>query len=222
MFSAPNTSGSDTTAVGMSSMDIEMGKKSPNITVTSLDVPQRPVLGRRKTSGAVGETITDHKLGYEGEEDALTKVGNFLWKIHSASILTRYALYILPVAALLAIPLVLTDTVYKDARAGGIRLLGLFIWIEVLWVGLWLCKLVASGLPIVFQAACGVISTGIRKYSLVLMALEIPVSLFLWSILAWATSHMICAFDKDQRDNPWLLTLMKAFKALIIVPVKSN
>ncbi|KAK3075446.1 hypothetical protein LTR53_001231 [Teratosphaeriaceae sp. CCFEE 6253] len=201
----------------MSSMDIEMGKKGANVTVTSLEVPQRPVLGRRKTSGAVGETITDHKLGYEGEEDALTKVGNFLWKIHSASILTRYALYILPVAALLAIPLVLTDTIYKDARAGNIRLLGLFIWIETVWVGLWVCKLIASGLPIVFQAACGVISTGIRKYSLVLMALEIPISLFLWSILAWATSHMICAFDNAHCGDAWLKTLGTAFKALIIV-----
>ncbi|TKA65134.1 hypothetical protein B0A55_11274 [Friedmanniomyces simplex] len=197
--------------------DLEMGKKTATVTVTSCDSPQRPVLGRRKTSGAVGETITDHKLAYEGVEDALTKVGNFLWKIHNASIITRYALYILPVAALLAVPLVLADTVYADARAGNIRLLGLFIWIEVVWVGLWACKLVASALPLVFQAACGIISTGIRKYSLVLMALEIPVSLFLWSILAWATSHMICAFDDKHCGDAWLTTLETAFKALIIV-----
>ncbi|KAK5724398.1 hypothetical protein LTR15_004443 [Elasticomyces elasticus] len=214
---APYTSGSDTTAYAMSGEDIELGKKTPNVTITSCDSLQRPVLGRRRTSGMVGETITDHKLGYEGEEDALTKVGNFLWKIHGASIITRYALYVIPVAALLAVPLVLTATVYADSRAGDIRLLGLFVWIEVLWVGLWVCKLVATALPIVFQAACGVISTGIRKYSLVLMALEIPVSFFLWSIMAWATSHMICAFDSCGDKDNWLATLKTAFKALIIV-----
>ncbi|KAK3659819.1 hypothetical protein LTR56_001183 [Elasticomyces elasticus] len=217
MPTAPYTSGSDTTAYAMSGEDIELGKKTPNVTITSCDSLQRPVLGRRKTSGMVGETITDHKLGYEGEEDALTKVGNFLWKIHGASIITRYALYVIPVAALLAVPLVLTATVYADSRAGDIRLLGLFVWIEVLWVGLWVCKLVATALPIVFQAACGVISTGIRKYSLVLMALEIPVSFFLWSIMAWATSHMICAFDSCGDKDNWLATLKTAFKALIIV-----
>ncbi|KAK4958033.1 hypothetical protein LTR10_004458 [Elasticomyces elasticus] len=217
MPTAPYTSGSDTTAYAMSGEDIELGKKMPNVTITSCDSLQRPVLGRRKTSGMVGETITDHKLGYEGEEDALTKVGNFLWKIHGTSIITRYALYVIPVAALLSIPLVLTATVYADSRAGDIRLLGLFVWIEVLWVGLWVCKLVATALPIVFQAACGVISTGIRKYSLVLMALEIPVSFFLWSIMAWATSHMICAFDSCGDKDNWLATLKTAFKALIIV-----
>ncbi|KAK4892423.1 hypothetical protein LTR27_009079 [Elasticomyces elasticus] len=217
MAAAPYTSGSDTTAYAMSGEDIELGKKTANVTITSCDSLQRPVLGRRKTSGMVGETITDHKLGYEGEEDALTKVGNFLWKIHGASIITRYALYVIPVAALLSVPVVLTATIYSDSRAGDIPLLGLFVWIEVLWVGLWVCKLIATALPIVFQAACGVISTGIRKYSLVLMALEIPVSFFLWSIMAWATSHMICAFDTCGDKDNWLATLKTAFKALIIV-----
>lgn len=220
MLSAPNTAGSDTTAIGMA--DLELGKKLPtSITITSVDSPERPVLGRRKTTPSITATA-EQKLGYEGEEDALTKVGNLLWKIHTASILTRYALYILPVAALLAIPLVLTDTVYSTARAGEVRLLGLFIWIEVIWVALWVCKLVASALPIVFQAACGLISTGIRKYSLVLMALEIPVSLFLWTIVAYATTPVICSFDQNHcpsgsRPSSWLHTLTKVFEASIVV-----
>ncbi|KAK3678577.1 hypothetical protein LTR78_001875 [Recurvomyces mirabilis] len=203
----------------MAMADLELGKKgNPNVTITSIDSPTRPVLGRRKTStGIDGEIIPDVKLGYDGEEDALTKVGNFLWKIHNASILTRYALYILPVAALLAIPLVLTATVYSGSAAGGIRLLGLFIWFEVIWVGLWICKLVATIVPIVFQAVCGVVSTGIRKYSLVLQALEIPMSLFFWSILAWATSNIINVFNPNVYNNTWLQTLNTVFKALIIV-----
>lgn len=111
----------------------------------------------------------------------------------------------------------LTDTIYADARAGNVRLLGLFIWIEVIWVGLWLCKLIASALPIVFQAACGLISTGIRKYSLVLKALEIPVSLLLWAILAYLTHPVICAFDKHHCQAGWVHTLATVFKASIVV-----
>lgn len=76
-MSVPYSSGSDTTAIGMS--DLELGKKAPSVTVTAVDTPERPVLGRRKTTGSINQAA-DHKLSYEGEEDALTKVGNFLWK----------------------------------------------------------------------------------------------------------------------------------------------
>ena len=89
-------------------------------------------------------------------------------------------------------------------------------------VALWICKLIASALPVFFQAACGLISTGIRKYSLVLMALEIPVSLFLWTIVAYATTPLICLFDQEYcpgRDtaDSWLQTLSTVFKAGILV-----
>jgi small-conductance mechanosensitive channel len=218
MFSAPNTSGSDTTAIDMAELGQSSKKSFTNVTVNSVPPSERPVLGRRKTSGNVTAAAnTDQKFSYDGEEDALTKVGNILWKIHNASILTRYILYILPVAVLLAIPLILTATIYRKKRAQGIHLLALFIWIEVIWVGLWVCKLVASALPVVFQAVCGVISTGIRKYSLVLMALEIPMSLFLWTIVAYGTSHMICMFEPHQCPGTWVITLEKVFMAGIIV-----
>jgi len=100
-----------------------------------------------------------------------------------------------------------------------VRLLGLFIWIEVVWVGLWVCKLIASALPIVFQGVCGLISTGIRKYSLVLTAVEIPVSLFLWTIVAYATTPVVCTFNQDKCDdaNGWVHTLKKVFEASIVV-----
>ena len=145
--------------------DLESGnnKKATNVTINSMDSPsERPVLGRRRTThSAPGADHEGAKLATyrEDDEDALTKIGNFLWKIHSANVLTRYALYILPVAALLAVPLILTDTVYKDAKAGEVRLLGIFVWLEVIWGSLWICKLCAQAVPYIFQAACGLIST---------------------------------------------------------------
>lgn len=86
-MSIPRTASSDATAIAMS--DLEDGKKGVNVTVTSVDSPQRPIIGRRKTTN---ETVqvdgVEQKLGYSGEEDGLTKVGNFFWKIHRTSILT--------------------------------------------------------------------------------------------------------------------------------------
>lgn len=51
-----------------------------------------------------------------------------------------------------------------------------------------------------------------------LIALEIPVSLFLWTIVAFATTRVICVFNTDQcnADN-WLRIMQKVFKAGIVV-----
>ena len=202
-MSIPRTAQSDRTAIGTEMSDLELGKKGASVTVVSVDLPHRPILGRRKTTSDVvnlrGEPAP-LSPAYEGKEDGLTKVGNWIWKIHNASVLTRYALYIIPIAALLSVPLVLSATVYDDAAAAGVRLLGLFIWIEMIWVLLWVSKLLSQGAPFVFQGICGVISGGIRKYTTVLMALEIPLSLFLWTISAFASSHVICVFNNGMED----------------------
>nr|POF04480.1 putative mscs family protein c2c4.17c [Quercus suber] len=205
--------------------DLENGndKKFGHVTVTSVDSSERPVLGRRKTTGSLQQNVTDETSTalptYDGEEDTLTKIGNLLWKVHSASVLTRYALYILPVAMLLAIPLITLATLPGEHRAGNTPLLGLFIWIEVLWVSLWVCKLFAQATPIIFQAACGLISTGIRKYSLVLMALEIPISLLLWTIVGFCTSSPLINLFRDSKfaEDHWVSIVAKIFKAGIIV-----
>lgn len=187
-----------------------------DVTITAIESP-RPVLqGRRKTTDDLSSQDAK-RLGDDGEEDALTQIGNFFYKVHELSYITRYALYILPVAGILSIPLALCDTIYKNARAGNIRLLGLFIWIEIIWLSLWVCKLFAKATPLVFQAACGLISKGIRKYSLILIALEIPLSLFLWSITAWATVPVICSFDEKHCGDGWLVTLHTVMLATIVV-----
>lgn len=212
--------------------DLESGKKSMHVTVDSVGDSEkaspspRPILGRRRTSGSTPDvTIDANKIVYAGDEDALTKLGHLLNQLHGASILTRYALYILPVAALLAIPLALFWTIYYDkTMIDHTRLVGLFLWIEVVWIGLWVCKLIAHTLPFVFQACCGLISSGIRKYSIILTSLEVPVSLFLWTIVAYGTSHVIEKFtvidgttSPAGHVDPWIETLRTVFKAGIIV-----
>ena len=126
-------------------------------------------------------------------------------------------------AVLLAVPLVLTATIYAGAEAGGVRLLGLFIWIEMIWVLLWISKLFSQAAPIVFQAVCGVISGCIRKYTTVLSSLEIPLSLFIWTIAAFGSSHVITVWNPHKAvpntdgSNPWPYTLRRIFLAGIVV-----
>lgn len=203
-------------------------KKYPGISIASIDSENsRPVLGRRYTDNSRRAANLPQQLEIDKDEDTLNKLGNMLYKIHSSSIVVRYALYVLPVAALLAIPLVITAmnpnlSVSTASKTPGqprdrIRLLGLFIWIEVIWVSLWICKLIAHAFPFVFHAVCGLVSGGVRKYSQVFVALEVPVSLFLWSIAAFATTKIICIFNTDKCDVNWLGTLSTVFKAGIIV-----
>jgi hypothetical protein len=168
------------------------GEKSKNFTITTTEMSgssasvARPNLGRRRTTDGPDPTIHD---------DEITKLGQIYDKVISISPVVRWSVYILPIAALLAIPLILFDTVYKNTRAGGIRLLGLFIGIEVAWVSLWIAKLLAIAAYFVFQAVRGLFSSGIRKYSLLPKTLETPISLFIWAILAFATNRLVYVFD---------------------------
>ena len=195
-------------------------KTQGNVTVTAFEAPEQPPVirlqGRRRTTGSFGSTI-DRTTYDRDSEDALTRIGNLLSKIHDFSFATRYALYVLPVSIVLAIPLLLFDTIHRDVRVGNIRPLGLFLWLEILWVGLWICKLFSKALPLIFQAACGLISSGIRKYSLVLLALEIPLSLFIWSIASWASVPVICSFDKSHCTDGWIMTLKTVTLATTVV-----
>lgn len=56
-----------------------------------------------------------------------------------------------------------------------------------MWLSLWVSKIVAHFLPYLFQVVAGVVSSGVRKYALVIKSLEIPLSLVGWSVTSLAT-----------------------------------
>ena len=58
---------------------------------------------------------------------------------------------------------------------------------RLVWLSLWGSKIVAHFLPFVFQFVAGVVSSGTRKYALIIKALEIPLSLAGWAITSLAT-----------------------------------
>ncbi|KAI0182144.1 Mechanosensitive ion channel-domain-containing protein [Hypoxylon sp. FL1284] len=135
------------------------------------------------------------------ESNSLNAMGRLYHRIVGASAVTRYLVYIVPVALLLAVPLiVLPLTGNKDkilvghgprtnpdnenppVFAPGPRLFDLFLWIELMWLSLWVGKVVAHLLPPIFMFFTGVVSAGTRKYAIVISALEIPLSLFFWAL----------------------------------------
>ncbi|PGH27357.1 hypothetical protein AJ80_00835 [Polytolypa hystricis UAMH7299] len=149
--------------------------------------------GRRKIN-------TDLARQAESPEDGtLTRMGKFYDKILHFSVITRYFLYVLPLALLIAIPIIVGATAAPDARIGGVKIVWFFTWIEVVWLSLWVSKSIAHYIPFVFQFLCGIVSSGTRKYALILKALEIPLSLVGWSVTSLATFIPLMTQNPDQR-----------------------
>lgn len=142
----------------------------------------RGVAGRRKAAKKGTNTADDDR-----GEDGLNQLGRIYDKILNFSIVTRYFLYVLPLAILIAVPIIVGATVAKETKIGNVRIVWFFTWVEIVWLSIWVSKLAARSLPAVFQFLCGVVSSGTRKYALVLKALEIPLSLSGWALAAMAT-----------------------------------
>lgn len=178
----------------------EKGSKPPHISEIEVeqDTPDRTksraFTGLRRLDS--NEKKPDHEsLGWDGEEQTLHSLGKLYSNILSFSIVTRYACYLLPVAVLLGIPLAIFATAAKNATAGGVKVLGIFVWLEIVWAGLWIAKLCSKTLPFIFQFLVGFVSAETRKHAELIKSLEHPLSLVVWAIVAWATVPVIQAFD---------------------------
>ncbi|EYE95626.1 serine/threonine protein kinase, partial [Aspergillus ruber CBS 135680] len=129
---------------------------------------------------------------------SLTRLRRLYKFLINSSIITRYIAYITPLAILIAIPIIVGATAARYATIGGVTLYWFFAWIEVIWLSLWVCKILARGLPYIFQSLWGVVSPGGRRYGLVLRALEIPISLVGWTGVSLVTFFPIMAHNPER------------------------
>ncbi|KFY39482.1 hypothetical protein V494_03965 [Pseudogymnoascus sp. VKM F-4513 (FW-928)] len=166
--------------------------------------------GRRKL-----KKMNSRQSNATNQQSVLTGMGKFYDKIVNFSIVTRYLVYVLPIAALIAIPIVVGATVAPDAKIGGIRLLWFFVWIECVWLSIWIAKLFAKTLPYCFVFLCGVISPGTRKYALILKRLEIPLSLVGWAVASIATFEALIR-RPDNVPQHWTDVMKKILAAALI------
>ncbi|KZL66186.1 serine threonine protein kinase [Colletotrichum incanum] len=157
-------------------------------------------------------------MGFDGNSGTRESLGCMYGRIWSFKALLRWARHFIPVAALLGIPVALLATIYSDRRADGVRLLGLFVWLEVVWGSLWLSKLVAMLMPTAYVFVCGIVNSGTRKYHPVVRKIETSISLVFWTIIAYATIVPVCmAFDSTMAPPKWVLILQKVALASIAV-----
>lgn len=196
------------------------------------DDEKRGLFRRRSAPAGRRRVQKDMQRQGTGDSVSLNFMGRLYQKIVGFSVITRYLVYVVPVAILLAVPLVIIPitgepvdgreakdrvTVGDIRKADGTIIHGpslfrLFLWIEVAWLSLWAGKIVAHLLPPIFMFFCGVVSSGTRKYATVLRALEIPLSLFFWGLASWLTFKYLFTDNQFQ----WVDTLEKILLALFI------
>ncbi|KAK4130290.1 hypothetical protein BT67DRAFT_452519 [Trichocladium antarcticum] len=153
------------------------------------------------------------------ERVTLNAMGRLYNKIINFSVVTRYLVYVLPVALLLAVPLIvlpLSGNGDKDRVSLGDdrrhSLFLLFLWIEISWLSLWAGKMVAHFLPFLFMFFCGVVSVGTRKYATVLASLAIPLSLFFWGLASWLSFKFM--FEGANRN--WAHVIVRILLSLFL------
>lgn len=83
----------------------------------------------------------DSSVGYDGEEDTLNRMGRIYNKILNFSIVTRYFVYVSPLALCIAVPIIVGATAAPNAKIGGVPIVWFFTWIEV---GEYLCHLLLA------------------------------------------------------------------------------
>ena len=179
----PETKGSKMGNPNDATINIPLNDVTPNSGIRAQDPIRSPMDTNEKTSlfkrpGGIrhrGPKGNDTRGTNNEEEDTLTQMGKIYSKILNFSIVTRYFLYVAPLAILIAVPIVIGATVAKNAKVGpegGVRIVWVFTWVEIVWLSLWVSKLFAKSLPWLFQFLCGIVSSGTRKYALVLRSLE--------------------------------------------------
>ena len=182
---------------------------------------RRKMFGGRRVKQTNSKGQATGRIGYDGEEDTLNRMGRIYKRILNFSIFTRYLVYVAPVALCIAVPIIVGATVAQNAGFGKVRIVWFFTWVEIVWLSLWISKIVVHFLPIVFQLMAGVVSSGVRKYALVLKALEIPLSLVGWAVTSLATFIPMMLQNPDNRaagtkQQNWMTIVQQILGAAVV------
>ncbi|KAE8353688.1 Mechanosensitive ion channel-domain-containing protein [Aspergillus coremiiformis] len=173
--------------------------------------------GRRKRVDSTRARSLD-----DPEDGTLTRMGRIYQAIFNFSIITRYLIYVTPLALLIAIPIIVGATVRQETRIGGVPLHWFFTWIEVVWLSLWVSKLAAHFLPYFFQFLAGIVSSGTRKYALILHSLQFPIATVIWTVVSLVTFLPVMTLnpvkkaEHDTGAKSWQLTIKNVLFALFV------
>lgn len=143
---------------------------------------------------------------YKPPEKPANKFAQVFKYVHHSSFIVRYFTYIVPLAALLLIPLLLGAFVFPNAHVGGVELVWFSIWLEIVWLTLWAGRIVAKCIPWPLGLISSLFTNNSKKWRDLGKQLEVPATLFFWwlgveiSFLPTMKNH---AIDGHTGTRPW-------------------
>ncbi len=141
--------------------------------------------------------------------------------------LIRYLVYMTPVGILLLTPILLD--LYALGRSsspvggpGGVRLLWFGIWLETVWLSLWVARIFCAVMPSLFGwVASAAASSNAKKWRDIGGQLEFDTALFLWMLAVLCSYMPIIDISRDDGGNwaggdpPYMLWIDVVDKVII-------
>ncbi|RXK40282.1 serine/threonine protein kinase [Tremella mesenterica] len=139
-------------------------------------------------------------LRYAEGDVGTNKLSRLYYWALNRGIVVRWALYILPILALLWLPGILGVTAEKNATIWHIKLIWWSIWATVVWVGFWVSTAVFLMLPSIWRNTVGSIIPTARAYTDVVRNLGFYAKLIAWTLANWIsfTPLLINHYTGDQ------------------------
>ncbi|CZS89190.1 hypothetical protein WAI453_010358 [Rhynchosporium graminicola] len=212
--------------------DLEMLRAERVVSIAERTEPDS--LGRSKSmarsrSRTAAEPEDDFDVGttplhekakiYKPPAHPTTKIAKMFKKIHNSIFLVRWFFYIAPLTILLLIPTLFGLFLFKDATVGDTHLFWFGIWLEIVWLTLWLGRLIAKCLPYPLGLISSLFTNNSKKWRDLGKALEVPASLFFWG-LAIEVSFLPTMKNHHRGGNkatlPWETTVNKIIISIFV------
>ncbi|KAK5940464.1 hypothetical protein PMZ80_006879 [Knufia obscura] len=171
---------------------------------------------------AATNPIHERTQVYKPPEHPTNKFAAFFKYIHQSWWVLRYFTYIVPVFALLLIPVLMGALLPagQAAAVGGVELLWFGVWLEIIWLTLWAGRIIAKCIPWPLGLVSSLFTNNAKKWRDLGKQLELPATLFFWwlgvliSFLPTMTNH----HTNGRRDrHDWETTLNKIIVAVFVL-----
>jgi small-conductance mechanosensitive channel len=157
---------------------------------------------------------------YKPVENPSSNFAKFFKRVHKSNWLIRYFTYIAPLSLILLIPLLIGLFLFPNQKVGGVTMWWFMIWLEIVWLTLWLGRIIAKCLPWPIGIVSTLFTNNGKKWRDMGKQLEMPATLFFWglaieiSFLPTMTSHMPDRADKSATG--WQKSMNKVLISLLV------
>jgi small-conductance mechanosensitive channel len=157
---------------------------------------------------------------YKPVENPSSSFAKFFKTVHKSNWLIRYFTYIAPLSLILLIPLLIGLFLFPNQKVGGVTMWWFMIWLEIVWLTLWLGRIIAKCLPWPIGIVSTLFTNNGKKWRDMGKQLEMPATLFFWglaieiSFLPTMTSHMPDRPDKSATG--WQKSMNKVLISFLV------